>query len=105
LLGELVERIDEALRMARSSEAAVSEVGEAAIDAAERARAAVVEANRAAEQAQRAATLAERASESMLEGRRGGIAPGPPADASLRRFAVRADRVAARLEALERLPV
>ena len=48
LLGELVERIDEALATARASEAAVMTVGAAALDAAE--------------QAKRAAELAERAS-------------------------------------------
>ena len=38
LLGELVERIDEALATARASEAAVMTVGAAAIEAAEQAR-------------------------------------------------------------------
>ena len=65
LLGELVERIDEALATARASEAAVMTVGAAALDAAE--------------QAKRAAELAERASAAVA------AAPGtvaePPAGA------------------------
>ena len=38
LIGELVERIDEALATARASEGAVMTVGAAALDAAEQAR-------------------------------------------------------------------
>ncbi len=102
LVGELVERIDEALATARASEAAVMTVGAAALDAAEQAR--------------RAADLAERASSAMLTGQRpGGLGPGggsvdvgPSAanvDDGLRDFAARADRVAARLRQLERLPI
>jgi hypothetical protein len=123
LLNELELRIDEALTVARASEQAVQEVGEAAIDAAK--------------QAHRAAELAERASVSALEasrsaavasaagGRREGHAatasngsladpglaaptPGvatPSGDLSLRGFSERADRVVARLRALERLPL
>jgi hypothetical protein len=126
LLGELELRIDEALAIARASEAAVGVVGEAAIDAAKQAR--------------RAAELAERASEAALGASRAAVArqpvgtsqpstaspsgvifgPAPLAplpevassapassplgDASLRRFSERADRVVARLRALERLP-
>jgi hypothetical protein len=93
--GELVRRVDEALAVARSSEAAVMTVGAAALDAAE--------------QAHRAAKLAERASAALLDQRRrpAAAAPDPPADppvVTLRGFSERADRVAARLEALERLP-
>ncbi len=101
LLGELELRIDEALVIARASEAAVRLVGETAIDAARQAR--------------RAAELAERASESALSasravaasppvGSRRPDAEAPPGDASLRGFSERADRVVARLQALERLP-
>lgn len=97
LLGELVERIDEALATARASEAAVMTVGAAALDAAE--------------QAKRAADLAEKASRAMA---------GPPATAPVPRgsdrsaaipgggmdsFAARADRVAERLQRLQRLPL
>src|SRR5258708_33606349 len=64
LLGELVERIDEALATARASEAAVMTVGAAALDAAEQAR--------------RAAELAERASMAMVGNglQAGAAAPG-----------------------------
>lgn len=93
--GELVGRVDEALAVARASEAAVMTVGAAALDAAEQAR--------------RAAELAEQASAALLDDRRrpaSGV-PDPPADPpvlTLRSFSERADRVAARLQALERLP-
>lgn len=80
LLGELVERIDEAMATARASEAAVMTVGAAALDAAE--------------QAKRAAELAERASASMNGGANG--------NGSLESFSARADRVSARLRRLER---
>jgi hypothetical protein len=82
LLGELVERIDEALATARASEAAVMTVGAAALDAAEQAR--------------RAAGLAERAS-AALHGTRSAQNPDCLGD-----FSARADRVAARLRELER---
>jgi hypothetical protein len=89
LLSELELRIDEALATARASEEAVTLVGAAAIDAAK--------------QAARAAELAERASATALDASRVTLA-GPPEDASLRSFSERADRVVARLRALERLP-
>lgn len=101
LIGELVERIDEALATARASEAAVMTVGAAALDAAEQAR--------------RAADLAERASAAMLEKGPGAkptsgnqprrLLRAEPGDDSLRDFKARADRVAARLRELERLPI
>ncbi|HEU5142772.1 MAG TPA: hypothetical protein VFU04_06390 [Solirubrobacterales bacterium] len=90
LVSELVERIDEAVAIARSSEAAIMTVGAAALDAAEQAR--------------RAAELAERASASMSSG--GGGNGGRPirlvtdGDEQLRDFAARADRVAERLRVL-----
>jgi hypothetical protein len=107
LLDELVERIEEALDVAYASEAAVGAVGDAAIDAAEQARAAVKQALRAAEQAHRSALLAEQASVAMLDDRRRRTVAGavPDEDRSLRSFSERADRVVARLRALERLPV
>jgi hypothetical protein len=105
LLGELVERIDDALRVAYASESAVESAGAAATDAAERARSAMEQAQRAAEQAYRSAEFAERASVAMLEARRHRAAPGTPVeDPGLRSFSDRADRVVARLRALERLP-
>jgi hypothetical protein len=119
LLDELELRIDEALATARASEQAVTLVGEAAIDAAKQAR--------------RAAESAERASASALEASRAVAAmpsapqaptanasqtlaaaaaetpapvapPGQVGDSSLRSFSARADRVVARLRALERRP-
>jgi hypothetical protein len=89
LLSELEGRIDEAVTIARASEKAVVAVGEMALDAAEQAR--------------RAADIAERASKAALDSRP--AVPEPPAeDAALRRFSERADRVVARLRALERRP-
>jgi hypothetical protein len=98
LLGELVERIDEALATARASEAAVMSVGAAALDAADQAR--------------RAAELAERASAVMTASLRstgptpanGGLPQPPPADAEeMGDFNARADRVAERLRRLQGL--
>jgi hypothetical protein len=106
LLGELVERIDEALATARSSESAVMTVGAAALDAAEQAR-------RAAESAERSAELAGRSVE--LTARRDREAPGAgsrrttgssrSADDGLRDFGARADQIAERLRALQRIPL
>lgn len=99
LLGELVERIDEALVTARASEAAVMTVGAAALDAAE--------------QAKRAADLAERASAAMTApaAPAGGHENGP-AEAAARAggdemgdFTARADRLAERLSRLQKLPL
>jgi hypothetical protein len=91
LLGELVERIDEALATARASEAAVMTVGAAALDAAEQAR--------------RAAELAERASAAMA----GNGSVSPPReranDVAMDDFTARADRVTERLRRLQRLPL
>jgi hypothetical protein len=93
LLGELVERIDEALATARASEAAVMTVGAAALDAAE--------------QAKRAAELAERASRAMdwngyeIESQSAPL----PGDGGMGDFTARADRVAERLHRLQRLPL
>ena len=105
LLSELEIRIDEAVATARASERAVMVVGDLAIDAAEQAR--------------RAAELAERASASALEASRGAVSvepsqaaspaipsmqAGPAMDGGLQGFSERADRVVARLRALERRP-
>jgi hypothetical protein len=97
LLGELVERIDEALATARASEAAVMTVGAAALDAAEQAR--------------HAAELAERASIAMSGGR-AAVDAAPGNGPRIRRpegdmdsFGARADRVAERLQRLQRLPL
>jgi hypothetical protein len=91
LLGELVERIDEALATARASEAAVMTVGAAALDAAE--------------QAKHAAELAMRASMAM-SGAAGAHPESEAAsgDGAMGDFTARADRVAERLQRLQRLP-
>jgi hypothetical protein len=92
LLGELVERIDEALATARASEAAVMTVGAAALDAAE--------------QAKRAAELAEQASRAMGSADRVERSQGPRIDdGGMGDFTARADRVAERLRRLQRLPL
>jgi hypothetical protein len=96
---ELEARVDLARTVAQTSEAAVAEVGAAAIEAAEQAR--------------QAAELAERAARSA-EAARGAVAPAPesaanpaffplPPDQDLRlaHFMERADRVVARLQALQ----
>jgi hypothetical protein len=98
LLSELVERIEEALATARASEAAVMTVGAAALDAAE--------------QAKRAAELAERASAAMTAGpplvparQPGSGAQAMGGDGVMDSFSARADRVAERLQRLQRLPL
>ncbi|MET0306953.1 MAG: hypothetical protein ABW196_12105 [Solirubrobacterales bacterium] len=92
LLGELVERIDEALATARASEAAVMTVGAAALDAAE--------------QAKHAAELAQRASMAMNGGGHDHSQPEAASDeGAMGDFTARADRVAERLHRLQRLPL
>jgi hypothetical protein len=89
LLSELEQRIDEALVVAKASEKAVMAVGDAALEAAQQAR--------------RAADLAERATAAALNA----VPPAPERlveDTALRSFSERADRVVARLRALERRP-
>jgi hypothetical protein len=103
LIGELEQRIDLALATARASEAAVTEVGEAALDAAR-------QAGRAAELAERASAAAFAAQE-KVEVAAVAIAPPPPAprpepvDDSLSSFSERADRLVERLRGLQRLPL
>jgi hypothetical protein len=99
LLGELVERIDEALATARASEAAVMTVGAAAFDAADQAR--------------RAADLAERASAAALAASDRPAAPSgtgngvglPIGGSAMDDFSARADRLAERLRRLQRVPL
>jgi len=97
LLGELVERIDEALATARASEAAVMTVGAAALDAAE--------------QAQRAAELAERASAAIGSAPKPAVASAPGGASkltpgrSIDSFSAHADRVAERLRRLQSMPL
>jgi hypothetical protein len=90
LLSELEGRIDEALTIAKASERAAVAVGEMALDAAQQAR--------------RAADVAERASALALESQPAPAQPVAGVDAALRGFSERADRVVARLRALERRP-
>jgi len=103
LLSELERRIDEAVTIARSSERAVIAVGDAALDAAQQAR-------RAAEIAERATAAALSATPLTEPGPAAAKDDGSPApersseDAALRSFSERADRVVARLRALERRP-
>jgi hypothetical protein len=92
LLGELVERIDEALATARASEAAVMTVGAAALDAAE--------------QAKHAAELAQRASMAISGTNTPAAEPEAARDrGAMGDFTARADRVAERLQRLQRLPL
>jgi hypothetical protein len=93
--------------VAYASEAAVAAVGDLAVTAAESARNAAQQAHRAAEQAHRSAALAEQASASMLEDRRRRTVAGavPEEESGMRSFSERADRVVARLRALERIPL
>jgi len=98
LLSELEQRIDQALIVAKASEKAVMAVGDAALDAAQQAR-------RAADLAERATAAALSASQSVAAT----VAPpaqaeAAPEDVALRSFSERADRVVARLRALERRP-
>jgi hypothetical protein len=90
LLGELVERIDEALATARASEAAVMTVGAAALDAAE--------------QAKRAAELAERASRVLTTNGDPTASPASAGD-EIDDFTTRADQLSERLSRLQRLPL
>jgi hypothetical protein len=97
LLGELVERIDEALATARASEAAVMTVGAAALDAAEQAR-------RAAELAERASAAMNGSPAAAAAAPRNGPPPRRP-EGGMDSFTARADRVAERLQRLQRLPL
>ncbi|HVY78151.1 MAG TPA: hypothetical protein VG898_06570 [Solirubrobacterales bacterium] len=108
LIGELEQRVAEALATARASEAAVMTVGAAALDAAEQAR-------RAAELAERASISARDAQERVAvavaappagpaSGGEERTSPGSEED-SLSDFSARADRLVARLRQLQRVPL
>ena len=94
---ELESRIEEAVTIAHASEAAVMTVGAAALEAAN-------QANRAAEIAERASVVALDAQKSVARSASRPEQDAEPVDRSLRGFTERADRVVARLRALERLP-
>lgn len=92
-VAELETRIDEAIAIARTSEAAAVAIGDAAIESAEQAR--------------RAADLALEASEAAgrahgMNGGRGTVARQPVHDDRLLLFTRRADRVGARFLQLQR---
>lgn len=109
LIGELEQRVEQALATARASEDAVMTVGAAAIDAAEQAR-------RAAELAERASICARDAQErvaavAVVAPPSGGSAVEQGSseveanDDSLSDFSARADRLVARLRRLQRVPL
>lgn len=105
LIGELEQRVAQALATARASEAAVMSVGAAAIDAAEQAR-------RAAELAERASISARDAQErvaavAVVTPPSASQAGSPPEgeEDSLSDFSARADRLVARLRQLQRVPL
>jgi hypothetical protein len=107
LIGELEQRIEQALVTARASEAAVMSVGAAALDAAEQAR-------RAAELAERASVAAVDAQERVASfelGLESAAEPEPEVgaeageDEGLGNFSERADRLVARLRQLQRIPL
>lgn len=97
LIGELVERIDEALATARASEAAVMTVGAAALDAAEQAR-------HAAELAERASAAMNSTPAPVASGSASGFARGS-GEGAMESFTARADHVAERLHRLQRAPL
>jgi hypothetical protein len=104
LLGELVERIDEAMATARGAESAAVTIGAAALEEAEEAR------RLAGLAAQSAAAGASRATGGPGGRPRSGavIVDGSPQTGPsdpLEGFTARADRVAERLERLQRVPL
>jgi len=108
LLGELEERIDEALIIAKASEKAAIEIGDAALDAAAQARRAAELAERASEAALSASATAPEPSSASAGESSSASAPALPErqeDPVLRSFSERADRVVERLRALEQLPI
>ncbi|MFL5896885.1 MAG: hypothetical protein ACJ76D_00235 [Solirubrobacterales bacterium] len=116
LVSQLEARIDEAVVIARASEAGVREVGEMALDAARQARRAAEAAEasaRAAVQSSNAATAPTAAVEASEPGARPAPAgaglritrPRPlPFEARFTSFSERADRLSARLRALQDHP-
>ena len=108
LFNELVERVDEALDVAYASEAAIESIGRAATEAAGRARDAQRQAKVAAEHAERSAGLAARAGAAAASEKpptTRSASPRPVEDPSLLRFSDRADKLVARLRALQRIPL
>lgn len=99
LIGELERRLEEALAIARSSEAAVMTVGAAALDAAEQARRAAGHAEEASAAALAAQSRTEESIAPVEE-------PVPLVETGgLGDFHARADHLAARLKELQRVPL
>jgi hypothetical protein len=101
-IAELEARIDEALVIARASEAAVMEVGAAAIESAEQARRAADLAVKASEIASRAGSGSGAAAAGGTNGVTGHGGAAPHEDDRLVRFRQRADRLGARFAQLSR---
>jgi hypothetical protein len=103
-LAQLEQRIDHALAVARSSEAAALEIGAAAIEAAEQARRAAEMAERASAGAARSAAVAVESPTAAEEANGGAGLERAELELeefdSLWEFTQRADRVAARLRAM-----
>jgi hypothetical protein len=97
-IAELEARIDEALVIARASEAAVATVGAAAIESAEQARRAADLAVKASETASRAADGV--AANGVANG--GAVNGAPHEDDRMVRFSRRAERLGARFAKLQR---
>jgi hypothetical protein len=97
---ELESRVDLALTVARGSEAAVAEVGAAAIEAAEQARQAAELAERAAAAAQAAAAATPAAPRPETE-LQPAVSAAAPEEEWLLRFSHRAERLSARLVRLQ----
>jgi hypothetical protein len=105
LLGDLEARIDEAVTIARASEQAVRVIGARAEEIGAQAVDAATQARRAADLAERASAAAIAAASAPPETGTSPLAvPTPLEDAWLRGFTERADRVMARLQAVERRP-
>lgn len=105
LIGELEERIELALVIARASEAAVMTVGAAAFDAAEQARRAAELAERASLAVARAPVAAVAAESPPPVREAGRKVEQEPGERSLSDFSERADRLVARLRQLQRVPL
>jgi hypothetical protein len=104
LVGELVERIDEALAIARSAESAAVTIGAAALDEAEEARriAGLAAQDAAAGASRSAGAIGGRPRSGPVIVDDSGLAA---ASNPLEGFTARANRVAERLERLRRTPL
>ena len=105
-LDQLETRIDEALVIARASEDGVREVGEMALDAARQARRAAEAAEASAQAAAAAVVRSERSPKPAPPAARDGEGAAEPVrqprfEVRFRSFNERADRVSARLRALQ----